>query len=217
MRGHMSGIAGIIQVYKSPESVEDRIGRSLFCKRFESRERDDFQSVVNLLDNKRRVGLLESLMVPVRTDNMRDFCTDFFFPGLFNEALKTRDVVEKVLLVIILGVVDIATLPVRLITVIPRCMHNSSHSKQSHPFYRYLINNGVAPDDLSEPYVYLKVASFSWCLEGDQEGTNQGQYNMAAREETFNFVELPKKASSIRSVSSDAWGVPEEEIAQFHV
>ena len=126
-----------IRVQKSPEYLQDD-NPNLLVRNFNSKE--EFQAVVNLCDNKRRINWLESLIIPVRTDNLNNFCKDFFLPGLFNPAFKTQDVALTIFLCMLMPVYDIMTLPIRLITVIPRYVYNSIHPKESHPFYQYLIN-----------------------------------------------------------------------------
>lgn len=53
---------------------------------------------------------------------------------------------------------DIISLPIRLITAIPRHLYNAARPKETHPLYRYLIDNGVPAATLSADYVYLKLS-----------------------------------------------------------
>ena len=157
--------------------------RNLLVKDFNSKE--EFQAVANLCENKRRISWPESLIIPVRTDNLDNFCKDFFLPGLFSEALKTHDLATKIILCIFMPIYDMITLPIRFITVIPRYIYNATHPKEAHPFYQYLINNGVAAEDLSAGHVYLETKQG----EGNHPSTTRGN--------TFNFMHLPKSVSSI--------------------
>lgn len=181
-----------IRVQKSPEYLQGD-NPNLLVRNFNSEE--EFQAVVNLCDNKRRISWLESLIVPVRTDTLNNFCKDLFLPGLFNEALKTKDVALKIFLCIMMPIYDIITLPIRLITVIPRYIYNALHSKESHLFYQYLINNGVAPEDLSAGHVYLET---EWTEGRRRLGQFEDNHNLTTQGDTFNFMHLPKSVSSIR-------------------
>jgi len=191
-----------IRVQKSPEYLQ--VGNpDLLIKNFNSVE--EFQAVANLCDNKRRISWLESLIIPVRTDNFNSFCKDFFLPGLFNEALKTKDVALKIFLCIMMPIYDIITFPIRLITVIPRSIYNAMHPKEAHPFYQYLINNGVDAADLSVGHVYLET---EW-MEGRRGlGQFESNRNLTTQGDTFNFMHLPKSVSSIRHEFSRR-GVPD--------
>lgn len=92
-----------IRVQKSPEYLQ--VGNpDLLVKNFNNVE--EFQAVTNLCNNKRRISWLESLIIPVRTDNLSNFCKDFFLPGFFNVALKTKDVALKIFLCIIMPIYD---------------------------------------------------------------------------------------------------------------
>jgi hypothetical protein len=180
-----------IRVQKSPEYLQE--GNSeLLIKNFNSAE--EFQAVMDLCDNKRRIGLLESLIVPIRTDNLNNFCKDLFLPGLFNEALKTEDVALKIFLCILMPIFDIITLPIRLITVIPRYIYNAMHPKEAHPFYQYLIDKGVAIEDLSGDHIYLET---EW-IGGLRGSLFEGYRNLTTQGNTLNFIPLPISVSSIQ-------------------
>jgi len=180
-----------IRVRKSPEYLQ--MGNpDLLVKNFNTEE--EFQAVTKLCDNKRRISWLESLIIPVRTDNFSNFCKDFFLPGFFNEALKTKDVAHKIFLCILMPICDAITFLLRLFTVIPRYIHNAKHPKEAHLFYQYLIKNGVAPADLSAGRVYLEV---EW-MEGRRGlGEFESNQNLITQGNTFNFMHLPKSASTI--------------------
>lgn len=70
-----------IEVQKSLEYLQERESPHLLSRNFNSSE--EFQSVINLLDNKKRISWLRSLMIPVRTDNKHNFCKKFFLAGSF--------------------------------------------------------------------------------------------------------------------------------------
>jgi hypothetical protein len=163
----------------------------LFARNFDSVE--EYQSVSNLCDNKRRIGWLESLIIPVRTDNLHNFCEDFFLPGFFNCALKTHDVATRILLCIFLPIYDILSLPIRLITAIPRYLYNVAHPKESHPFYQYLINNGVPAATLSADSIYLER---EW-IETREVFGQARRHDLISEGDTFNFIQLPDMVSEI--------------------
>lgn len=171
-----------MRVNKSPESLQEET--NLFTVNFNSF--GEFEPVYNLLNNKRRISWLESLIIPVRTDNFSNFCKDFFLPGLFNNALKTKKVALRIFLCIMMPIYDLITLPIRLITVIPRYIYNAKHPKEAHLFYQYLIQKGVAPADLSAGHVHLEI-----------EQQNQSGLLITQGGCTFNFIHLPRFVSNI--------------------
>src|SRR4051812_28398031 len=82
---------------------------------------DEFLAVANLCNNRQRAGFFTSLVVPVRTDNLKNFCQDFFLPTFFDHAMKnTHDI--GLLIISSIGCLasDVATLVIRFITAIPR-------------------------------------------------------------------------------------------------
>ena len=148
---------------------------------------DHLDNIKGLGDSVRRIGLLESFVITVRTDNISNFCTDFFFPGFFNLALKVRNVGLKTFLCITMPLCDIITFPFRLITVIPRCIFNAKFSKENHPLYKFLKARGHTTDQLREGHVLLKIES----ITSFDNGTTTKKNNI----DTFNLVQLPKSIS----------------------
>jgi len=88
------------------EYASSELGQSLLLMR-EFHTKQDFQAVVDLCHDERRIGWLESLVIPIRTDNVQNFCEDFFLPGFFNFALTTNDLAVKIFLCIITPIYDI--------------------------------------------------------------------------------------------------------------
>lgn len=178
-----------IRVQKTPEYLQAS-NPDLLVKNFNSFE--EFNSVFSLCDNKVRISYFESLIIPMRTDNLGNLCKDFIAPGLFNEALKANSLKNKIFLSLYLGLIDLATLPLRLITVVPKYIYNTLHPKEAHPFYQYLLNNGVAAADLKAGHVYLEIKT----TEKNKIG---GAPKLTTRGVTFNFMHLPESIGSTRT------------------
>ena len=127
----------------------------ILCQNFRSIE--DFTNISGISQKNRSV--FESLMVPVRTNNFRNFCEDFFLPTFINQALKCNNVALKIIYSIAYIICDVCTLPIRLITAIPHYLYNAPRSKkESHRFYQYLINNKVPRKKLIYSLLYFSKA-----------------------------------------------------------
>lgn len=151
----------------------------IFSKSFNTSE--EFKAVTLHCINRRRIGFFESTLITVRTNNLGHFCKDFFLPTLINQALKANDIALKILMTSICLVLDLCTLPLRLITIVPRHFYNNHYQKHNHPLYKYLLNHAVTLDALKMDHVYLERE-----LLGGSDN------------ETFNFIQLPKFESPIR-------------------
>ncbi len=137
-----------IRVQKSQASPD------LFVQRFNSRE--EYQSVLKLCDNKRRINWLGSMLIPARTEPLANFCKDLFLPRI-DEALKVKELGLKIFISLATILWGVVTFPIRCVTALPWCLYMKTHPKEAHPFYQYLIKNKVAPADLSKDHVYLKT------------------------------------------------------------
>lgn len=158
--------------------------------------REEYQSVLKLCDNKRRIDWLESMLIPARTDTFANFCKDLTLPRFFDEALKTKELVEKIL--ISLGTIlwGVITFPIRCITAIPWVIYSRTHTKEAHPFYQYLIKNGVAPADLSKDHIYLKTKEIV------APDPHVDRYLVTTRGDTFNFRRMLDSVSAVRGLYS---------------
>lgn len=131
----------------------------------------------------KRVSLPEYIVIPVRTDNFSNFCKDLFFPGFIHGALKIKDLGQKIFFCILTPLWDLMTLPIRLITAIPRYIYNRIHSKEVHPFYQFLISKNVQPQDLAAGHVYVEFTA------GEGQSIKGG---------TLNFMQLPNTVSEVQ-------------------
>lgn len=139
----------------------------LFTK--ECKSVGEYSRVANLCSYNARKCSWEGQFVVVRTDTIGNFCKDLFFPGAI-AALKIKEFGLKILTVIVSAVIDFATLPIRCITLIPRWLYNRYHAKESHPFYRYLVENRADQRLLNHAQLYVRnTAIFQGSLNGRDE------------------------------------------------
>lgn len=116
--------------------------------------------------------LLCSTLMPVRTNNCKNWAEDFFFPTLVNHANKVKSVVGKIFAVLGALVLDLLTFPIRLLTCIPRVISNAA--KGVHPLRKYLLDQKVDKKLLASDYVTVR-----W------------QYENEEKVETIHFIEHP--------------------------
>lgn len=151
----------------------------------------EYEEVVDFLeDNKRRIGFFESLVIPIRTDNLKNFCQDFCLPTFTHYALRVNNLGIRIIASMVCLFLDLATLFLRAITLIPRYCYNWAHQKEAHPLYQYLLEQEVDSNDLSHGHVQLAV-EWAW----DRYWT--------MKQVTFNFMQLPQNISAIHDVFSE--------------
>lgn len=195
----------------------------LFEKNFNTL--DELQAVRKHCSNKREMGFFESLVIPVRTDE--HFCEDFFLPTFNNHALKIHNFALKILMTPTCLILDISTLLVRLITVIP--WHYLHSSRQENLLHRYLTNERADARLLNTDCVRLRleweqerhrylanVEEEAGLLntirprfesEEEQAGAMDNENMTVIREETFRFIYLPENASPTTPIYSTR-GIP---------
>lgn len=136
-------------------------------------DQNEFEQVENLIKKRgSTVPFTASLLVPVRTNNFMNFAKDFFLPTTVNHALgenysyfksdsvlaKIANVVLKALSIISSLFLDFITLPIRLVTCIPRVYSNRTADK--NVLHRYLIDQKVDEKLLSSGSVEVSLGRF---------------------------------------------------------
>lgn len=96
--------------------------------------------------NRGTYGILPMALCVIRTDTLENFATDLFFPTLFNCALKVDKFAGQIILGIAFALLDIVTLPIRLITLLPRVILGMGQTKENNPGYKFLQKNSKKPE-----------------------------------------------------------------------
>jgi hypothetical protein len=75
-------------------------------------------------------GRLLCLAVPLRLNNRKDFSKDLFRPAI-QQALKVQEPIRRIFTLIAAFFIDLATLPIRLITALPWAIFLSTRQENS--------------------------------------------------------------------------------------
>ena len=103
---------------------------------------------------RRPVVLLTSWLLPIRTNNGKNFAKDFFLPTLINQALRVEDSAARIFAILGAILIDVVTFPIRVLTAIPRIVYNGL--QKPHPLATYLRDNGVDEQILETGHVYVE-------------------------------------------------------------
>lgn len=123
--------------------------------------------------------------IPVRTNNTKNFVQDFFFPAESRSAIKVHSCcLEKFFIRMMEGILDLVTLPIRCLTLVPRFLYNELYSKKKDPFFHYLKAQGVEGELLKNDFIYVK---YEW------EEKILGVSKIFEEETYKGFIDLPNK------------------------
>jgi hypothetical protein len=86
-------------------------------------------------------------LFPVRTNSLGNFAQDFFFPVLYHRASRVASLAQRLIENCICFLIDLVTLPIRMITSIPRAIYNTQ--QKEHRLLTYLKQHG-APKQLTQ-------------------------------------------------------------------
>ena len=83
----------------------------------------------------------KQLTTPTRVYSITAFAQDLFLPTTFSRALTADSIWKKCLSLLVLPLVDLATLPIRLFTCISKFA--SSNAAPTHPLFDYLSKKAL--------------------------------------------------------------------------
>ncbi|MCP5506787.1 MAG: hypothetical protein H7A37_00580 [Chlamydiales bacterium] len=152
---------------------------------------------VGKLSNTKTINPFLATLIPVRTNSWKNFSKDFFLPTVVNHAMKVDNIAAKIFAVLGAIILDVLTLPIRLVTAPFRAA--LSNKKESHDLYKFLKSSGVDEKVLDADELQLKLkwtAESQNCFTYNNDGTISApvmEYNKA-----FNtsFVDVPSSFNS---------------------
>lgn len=93
-------------------------------------------SAMRNLENK-VVDLLPALLIPVRTNTLKNFSADFFLPTTIHRATRVKGIVGQIFAILGGLFLDTLTFPIRLFTALPR--HLYINSRPMHAFRKEIL------------------------------------------------------------------------------
>lgn len=122
------------------------IEKSLFLN-----DKKEFKKVFELCQNRKNmITGIKASVVPIRTDRFDTLAKDLFFPTLLSQVESNQDrkafhthTVGSAILITVSLLWDLMTLPIRLLTLIPRIYHNKYVKPSEHPLQIFLREKGI--------------------------------------------------------------------------
>ncbi|CDR34920.1 hypothetical protein [Criblamydia sequanensis] len=103
--------------------------------------KEDAEILKSKFVSSSKVSLLPAALIPVRTNNLSNFNKDLFLPTTLNHGVKANGSFKKVIAVAGAILLDLLTLPIRLITSVPRALFNAHNQ---NPLRTHLIKTKCA-------------------------------------------------------------------------
>lgn len=118
-----------------------------------------YNELVQYATNKSQ-SLISRVFIPTRVDTLGHLITNVFLPctAAIRTYQKINNVVTPLFDTVLLFIFDVIGLPIRLITLLPRCLsYASSPRKTNLQMYKFLEEFGVPTALLNKEYVQIKV------------------------------------------------------------
>lgn len=150
--------------------------------------------VISYVKGYEAVGLVRATLMPVRTNNFKNFAKDFFLPTIVNHAIKVQHSVGRIFAILGALILDSLTFPIRLLTCIPAVILNAWQAK--NPLKKYLVNVGVNPKLLKDDHVrermqWEKLSATGYTTTPDGVRHPCYQYITHWSEQNINFIKVP--------------------------
>ncbi len=165
---------------------------------------EEFNQVYCFCQKSRNaVSMVDATLMPVRTDNLKNFSKDFFAPTVANYAIKVQGIVKKIFVILLALIIDAISFPFRLLTCIPRIIYNAK--QEIHPLHKYLKQQQDVDDSiLKTDHVLVKlnwekVNPYNFSRHVDPQGVEHKEYhkNYHSEEKPINFKDLHKYEGSL--------------------
>lgn len=131
-------------------------------------------------------------LVPIRTNTLSNFTEDFFFPTLYHKASSVSSYAERFFENLVYFLIDLLTLPIRVITCIPRAIYNT---QKEHALLTYLKSCGINKQLINTDHVRVQI-TFK-CDEGStflEEADFSGKKRKVTYQKgelTVQFIDVP--------------------------
>jgi len=112
-------------------------------------------------------GILPMLICTIQTDTLENLCADLFLPTFIHVASKTNLVSGRFLIQLAALFLDLLTLPIRLLTLIPRIAIGLIYQKETHPLYQFIQKHSKHPEIYREAdpiYLTIIIRALDKCL-----------------------------------------------------
>ncbi|CDR34921.1 hypothetical protein [Criblamydia sequanensis] len=140
----------------------------------------------NLISSS-RVSLLPATLTPVRTNNLSNFSKDFFLPTTLNHAVNTQGTFKKVMAVAGAILLDLLTLPIRLVTSAPRALCNAVFQ---NPLRKILIEERFSKDYTDQDTIKIE---FKYQYQDEFKQTT-----LYVLKQNLNLVQTPNYVEAAR-------------------
>lgn len=122
--------------------VECRILNNGRTFHIENMSKAEFNKVDKLCrDRTNMAGVVKAVLLPIRTNTIGNIAKDLFLPLVC--AIKVQEIGFRIFLSLLLLPLDVLTLPIRLVTLIPRAIMNCKTAPKKHPLSIYLEKHAV--------------------------------------------------------------------------
>lgn len=185
-----------IKIKKEYKNQAGEINQWEWCKEISDTE---MKKVKGFCNGRKCYNMFSAMVTPVRTCNKEDLKKDLFFPTVANHILpdtfphdnKVVKTAVKILFMVIAGIADLATFPIRLFNLNSRIKANAQEPKENHPLYKFLKDEKVDQKFLEMDRLFVELEQEKTQIkETDFFLEKKTDYSLKTK--YVNFIELPE-------------------------
>lgn len=155
------------------------------------------------LPQRERPGFFAASFYPIRTNSLKNIAKDCLLPATTHLAMRVDcHVIGKLIAIIAAAAWDLATLPIRLLSLIPRIIYNAMQPE--HEIIAILERRGIARDFSPEIIQIRTSCPYDQRLLTGTRITNEGRERLETycirsgvieRTVTINLIAVPRYSS----------------------
>lgn len=155
-------------------------------------EEEYLQLRKGIFKGKNVVALIPATLFPVRSNNAKNFFKDFFLPTTLQHALKVKNLAEKIFAFIFSLILDLATLPIRIVTSVPRIIFN--YFQPETLLYGYLMGQRVDKKLIEADTLSVRLEWGSHSNDQQQQHWEEQTVNLRAVHDVVKHEQKADKA-----------------------
>lgn len=140
------------------------------------------EALISSQQNNWPVSVFKATLMTVRSNNLRNFAKDFFFPTVFNQAVNIQNTTKRIFAILFSLALDVLTFPIRLVTYIPRIKKNAQLKEKDLSIKTELISAGINTE------FFKNKESIQVKIEAVRKDDSKLLHGMQIR---VNFIPMP--------------------------
>lgn len=204
--------------YQATVTIKDANHTVLYSKKFDTR--GEYKGFKNQAKSVKGYSLVDSVITPLRSDTLKNFAKDLFAPTYFHFTSKIHNTALKVFTSLFALALDVASLPIRIITAPFRVAEMRKNPQQAnHPIIELIKDRPEATQALQDKVVFVTYETVRTDVQEPAKASQPKKATKIIKTVTKRVAlqQLPGGIISNKTYEKDTMRATEREGGFWHV